>query len=120
MAPTIAATTYDCANPAALADFYSKLLDHPADPVDPGAGDFYATVGRESGMTPPLMFLKVPDKNPGKNTIHLDLMAADLRAEVDRAIALGARHVADYNEFGLNWTTLADPEGNLFDIAEHD
>ncbi|WP_280425005.1 VOC family protein [Nocardia carnea] len=116
MAPTIAATTYDCADAAALAGFYARLLDHP---VDPEASEYVATVGRESGLTPPLFFLQVPDKTPGKNSVHLDLIATDLAAEVERAVALGARHIGDFDEHGFRWATLADPEGNLFDIAIH-
>lgn len=116
MAPTIAATTYDCTDAAALADFYARLLDQP---VDPDASEFVATVGNESGMTPALMFLQVPDRTPGKNSVHLDLMATDLAAEVERAVALGAKHIGDFDEHGFRWATLADPEGNLFDIAVH-
>ncbi|MFI5715099.1 VOC family protein [Nocardia sp. NPDC051750] len=116
MAPTIACTTFDCTDAAALAGFYAQLLDHP---VDADASEFFATVGRGSGMTPPLMFLKVPERTPGKNSVHLDMMATDLSAEVERAVALGAKHIGDFDEYGLQWATLADPEGNLFDIATH-
>ncbi|MET8795305.1 VOC family protein [Nocardia sp. NPDC004568] len=114
MAPTIACTTYDCDNAAELANFYAQLLDHP---VDAEATEFFATVGRETGMTPPLMFVQVPDRTPGKNSIHLDLLATDLSAEIQRALALGAKHIGDFGESGIKWTTLADPERNLFDIA---
>ena len=31
-----------------------------------------------------------------------------------------AERVADYDEHGTRWTTLRDPEGNLFDIAHID
>ncbi|NEW42616.1 VOC family protein [Nocardia cyriacigeorgica] len=115
---SIGNVTIDCQNPAdQLAGFYSQLLGHP---VDPDANEHYATVGRGSGMTPPLMFMHVPDKTPGKNVIHLDLVTPHWREEVERAVSLGARHLADYDEYGINWATLADPEGNLFDIGAHD
>ncbi|WP_324196673.1 VOC family protein [Nocardia cyriacigeorgica] len=39
---------------------------------------------------------------------------------MERAVSLGARHIADYDEYGIKWATLADPEGNLFDIGDHD
>ncbi len=111
----IAAVTFDSHDAAALAGFWSALLETE---VDPGATEDLATVGREAaGGT--LMFMKVPDKNLGKNTVHLDLFAADLSAEVDRAIGLGAKRMGDFDEAGFVWTTLADPEGNLFDIARH-
>lgn len=106
--------TFDCADAAALAGFWSELLGQP---VDPEASAEFATVGKGSGMTPPLMFLRVGEKNPGKNVVHLDLMSQDHRAEVARAIDLGAKHIGDFDEYGAIWSTLADPEGNLFDIG---
>jgi hypothetical protein len=111
---TIGNVTYDCTHAADLARFYATLLDRP---VDDGASEYFATVGRAMGAHPVLMFLKVPERTPGKNSVHLDLHAPDVAAEVARAISLGAKHVADFAEYGAVWTTLADPEGNLFDIG---
>ena len=37
-----------------------------------------------------LSFQKVPDATPGKNKMHLDLMAPDLDAEIDRLLGVGA------------------------------
>ncbi|MGW5378491.1 VOC family protein [Nocardia sp. NPDC003999] len=113
MTISIAHVTIDCANAGALAEFWSRLLETP---VDPDPTPEFATVGRTADAATPLMFIRVPDKNPGKNVIHLDLLASG-RDEVARAIDLGAKHVADFDEWGMKWTTLADPEGNLFDIA---
>ncbi|MET8773469.1 VOC family protein [Nocardia sp. NPDC050713] len=115
MTLSIAHVTFDCENAAALAGFWAELLDQR---VDEGASEFFATVGRESGLAPVLMFIKVPDKTPGKNVAHLDLHAADWREHIERAITLGAKHIGDFEEYGGQWTTLADPEGNLFDIGK--
>ncbi|MDY7558893.1 VOC family protein [Cryobacterium sp. 10C3] len=43
------------------------------------------------------------------------------RAEVERLLGLGAVYQWDVlDEFPhVQWTTLADPEGNLFCLAEH-
>ena len=41
----------------------------------------------------------------------------DIPGEVARVVALGATHIHDKAEFGLTWTTLADPEGNEFCIG---
>jgi predicted enzyme related to lactoylglutathione lyase len=106
--------TVDSEHAAELAGFYGALLSRP---VDAGGSEFFATVGRESGAVPVLMFVKVPDRTPGKNRVHLDLHAPDVEAEVARAIGLGAKHLADFAEYGAVWATLADPEGNLFDIG---
>ncbi|MET8654864.1 VOC family protein [Nocardia aurea] len=115
MSLTLENITFDCADAAALADFWARLLERP---VDPEASTGFATVGRTAGTSPILMFIQVPDKNPGKNVVHLDLHATALREQIERAVALGAKHVADFEEYGGRWATLADPEGNLFDIAE--
>ncbi|MFI6212628.1 VOC family protein [Nocardia brasiliensis] len=114
MTLTLAHITIDSADAAALAGFWSELLDLP---VDPAASAEFATVGRTAGAAPVLMFIRVPDKTPGKNVIHLDLHAADWQRHIDRAISLGAKRIGDFDEYGAQWTTLADPEGNLFDIG---
>ncbi|MEV6388094.1 VOC family protein [Nocardia xishanensis] len=114
MTLSIANVTFDCENAGALAGFWAELLELP---VDEEASEFFATVGRASGRSPVLMFIQVPDKTPGKNVVHLDLHAPQWREQVERAVALGAKHIADFDEYGQQWTTLADPEGNLFDIG---
>ncbi|MEV6068562.1 VOC family protein [Nocardia sp. NPDC052001] len=111
---TIANITVDCDNAAELAGFWAQLLERT---VDPDANREFATVGQSTGVTPTLMFIRVPDKTPGKNVVHLDLHGEDLAKQIERAVALGAKHIADFDEYGIKWSTLADPEGNLFDIA---
>ncbi len=63
------------------------------------------------------MFLKVPEGKTVKNRVHLDLHADDPEAEVTRLLGLGASHVHEKKEWGSQWTTLADPEGNEFCVA---
>lgn len=111
---TLAHVTIDCHDAAALARFYADLLERP---VDPEASRYFATVGA-ADAGPTLMFIAVPDKTAGKNSVHLDLHAPDRFTQVDRAVALGAKRLGDFDEYGAKWTTLADPEGNLFDIGE--
>ena len=106
--------TVDAHDAGKLAHFWAQLLDRT---VDPDANEFFATVGKTGGAHPVLMFIQVPDKTPGKNSIHLDLVADNRDEEVTRAVSLGAERLADYDEYGTRWTTLRDPEGNLFDIA---
>lgn len=50
--------------------------------------------------------------------MHLDIAVDDLPGEVDRAIGLGAKRLGDFDESGFVWTTLADPEGNEFDLVQ--
>lgn len=105
----------DATDAAAAARFWSELLDRRL--VD-GANPYFAVVPpAPDGSVPALMFLAVPEPRTGKNRLHLDLVSPDPAAQVDRAIALGATRLGDFAEYGTRWTTLADPEGNVFDIG---
>ena len=57
----------------------------------------------------------VPEDKVVKNRIHFDFRPDDQQAEVDRVVALGARHV-DIGQGDESWVVLADPEGNEFCI----
>ncbi|MFJ8861098.1 VOC family protein [Streptomyces sp. NPDC102451] len=66
-----------------------------------------------------ICFMPVTDRKAGKNRLHLDLTSAaeDREAEIERLLALGARH-ADVGQTGdESWTVLADPEGNEFCVV---
>ncbi len=105
----------DSVDAAALAGFWSRLLDRP---VRDDANQFFAVIPpAEDGSFPALMFLAVSEPRSGKNRLHLDLVSGDRTAAVERAIQLGARKVGEFDEYGTQWTTLADPEGNEFDIG---
>ena len=105
----------DSVDAAALAGFWSRLLDRS---VRDDANRFFAVIPpAEDGSFPALMFLAVPEPRSGKNRLHLDLVSGDRTAAVERAIQLGARKVGEFDEYGTQWTTLADPEGNVFDIG---
>lgn len=82
------------------------------------ASEAYSIIpAAEDNSFPALWFLQVPEPRTGKNRLHLDLHAEDYPAAVERAIAVGATKIADFQEWGFTWTTLADPEGNVFDIS---
>lgn len=117
MSVTVEHVVFDTGNALRIAQFWSEILERE---VDPGANEFFATVGRsgDAALQPVFMFLQVPEGRAGKNRLHVDLASADRAAEVQRAIAAGATHVGDFDEFGTVWTTLRDPDGNVFDIAQ--
>lgn len=117
MAVTFEHIVFDAADALALAQFWAGVLERP---VDPNGNSFFATIGRTGGAAghPVFMFLRTADKPTGKNRLHVDLAAADRVAEVQRVVALGAAKVADLDEYGVEWTTLRDPEGNYFDLAQ--
>ena len=115
MSITLENVVFDCTDAGALATFWADVL---VSQVDADSNEFFATVNR-SADGPTLMFVQVPEARTGKNRLHVDLAATDWAAEVDRLVGLGAKRVDEHNEYGTHWITLADPEGNVFDVAEH-
>jgi predicted enzyme related to lactoylglutathione lyase len=65
---------------------------------------------------PRLAFHQVPEGKTVKNRVHFDLTTTDLAAETERLQQLGATIVRDVSENGNHWITMADPEGNEFDL----
>lgn len=82
---------------------------HPDDPVQPFTG---------TGLGRRLLFQVVPEPKTTKNRLHLDLHvgSAAQPAEVARLAALGARVLAEVDDRGSRHVTMADPEGNEFDV----
>jgi predicted enzyme related to lactoylglutathione lyase len=108
--------TFDCTDAVRLAGFWSDVLGRP---VDPDASGEFATIGAaNSAPGPSWMFIKVPEPKQLKNRVHVDLSAENMAAEIDRLVALGATRLGEFDESGARWTTLADPEGNEFDVVE--
>ena len=59
------------------------------------------------------------DLSAGLNRFHIDFAAGgNLDAETERLVGLGATVVAKVAENGIRFTTLADPEGNKFDVTD--
>jgi hypothetical protein len=114
MSVSLFSVSLDCADASKLADFWSQVLDRP---VDAGGSQDFAAIGLEGGAAIAWMFHRVPEPKQVKNRVHLDFVAAALADEVQRVLTLGATHVRDVEEGGYQWTTLADPEGNEFDIV---
>jgi predicted enzyme related to lactoylglutathione lyase len=116
MSTAIYAIAFDCENAAGLAQFWSQLIGAPLD-ADPS--EEFASIGLTDGTAgqPGLVFNKVPEGKAAKNRVHLDLVVTALDEEVDRALAAGADKIADFDDSGGRWVTLADPEGNEFDFV---
>ena len=116
MTISLHAVVVDCADAEALARFWADVLGERVD-KDPSTDFASLGMGADAPTPPHWMFVRVPEARRGKNRIHVDLIASDREGEVDRVVALGATRVADFDEDGARWTTLADPEGNLFDVV---
>jgi predicted enzyme related to lactoylglutathione lyase len=63
---------------------------------------------------PRLLFQQVEDLREGGNRLHLDLECHDVAASTAEALALGAVLESEVHEFGMTWSVMRDPEGNVF------
>jgi hypothetical protein len=101
----------DCANPDRLAQFWCAVLGWQR---RDGEGDEIEISGPE-GSGPTLLFIRVPEPKTVKNRLHIDVnpVGCEQAEEVERILALGARHV-DIGQGEQTWVVLADPEGNEF------
>jgi hypothetical protein len=101
----------DCADPTRLAEFWSAVLGWPQTNAE--GGDI--ELSDPSGAAPTLLFARVPEPKTVKNRLHIDVnpVGCDQAEEVERILALGARH-ADVGQGEQTWVVLADPEGNEF------
>ena len=133
--------TFDCADPGALAAFWAEALGYRLESPPPGFATWdealdawgvpadqrnsRSAVIDPSGTGPRLFFQQVPEGKTVKNRVHLDVRAApglqgddrmaELAAEADRLVALGAsvlRRVDPDGAMESGFITLADPEGN--------
>lgn len=107
--------TFDCADPYALATFWSTVTGWPLSDED-HPGDPEALVMAPDPV-PGLLFIRVPEGKAGKNRIHVDWQPAERTRddEVERIKTLGAAVYEDHRRpDGTGWVTMLDPEGNEF------
>jgi hypothetical protein len=107
----------DSTDPAPLARWWAELLGwritHEEEDelvLEPPAGS------PEDGVSPDLLFIRVPEPKTVKDRLHIDLRPDDQAAEVARAEAMGARRVNIGQGDDVTWVVLADPQGNEFCI----
>jgi len=115
MSLRIQSLSIDSVDPARTATFWEaalgwRLTYEDADEVvlEPPSGS------ADEGVSPDLLFLRVPESKSVKNRLHLDLRPDDEAAEVARLTALGAVRVSVGQDGSESWIVLADPEGNEF------
>ncbi len=99
-----------------VAAFYEKVLGKPAEMVDSENGFF----GWQVGTT----YLSVLDhsemvgrtKDPGR--VMLNFETPQVKEEFERIKALGGTTIREPYEMGGGWVaTLADPDGNFFQLV---
>jgi catechol 2,3-dioxygenase-like lactoylglutathione lyase family enzyme len=105
----------DAADIHALGQWWADVLGWPTEVT----GDGDVVLRAPEGLGPDWLFLAVPEGKTSKNRIHFDFTPDDQRAEVDRLVAMGARHV-DIGQGDQSWVVLVDPEGNEFCILADD
>lgn len=111
--PTLGVVTIDTHDADALADGWAEQMG--AEVLERNNGWYVILQG---GTLPiRLSFQKVEDPTPGKNRIHLDVMAADLDDEVELLLGNGATLVARRRDESFRWGTLVDPHINESCVA---
>ena len=136
--------TFDCADPGALARFWTQVLRYEIDPPPAGFETWEAALesfgvprsewnsrsacSDPAGVGPRLFFQRVPEGKTVKNRVHLDVRAAPglkgeermaaLESEAERLVGLGATRVRrfepDSSPGELGFIVMQDPEGNEF------
>ena len=109
----------DCADPEPVATFWQAALGWRRTHTSADGGEIVLEPpagSPEDGVSPDLLFIRVPDPTPGKNRLHIDLRPTDQAAEVERLEALGATRteVGQSGRDNATWVVMADVEGNEF------
>lgn len=104
---------FESTDPQTVSTFWEQALgwrrthDSPEEVVlEPPAGS------PEDGVSPDILFLRVPESKTAKNRLHLDLRPQDQAAAVARLEALGARRRDVGQGDDVSWVVLEDPDGN--------
>jgi predicted enzyme related to lactoylglutathione lyase len=98
-----------------LADFYEKVLDKPADYVDEKNGFYGWQVG--SGYMGLLDHSEMHGKTKDPGRVMINFETSQVKEEFERIKALGAAVVRAPYQIDDGWiATLADPDGNYFQI----
>jgi hypothetical protein len=114
----------DCERAPSLARFWAAVLDgYDVRAYDDAEVERLAGLGLTpetdpmvavDGPGPTLFFQQVPERKAVKNRVHVDVVAPDRQAEVNRLVALGGSVRQEFD----GWTLMQDPELNEFCITD--
>jgi len=108
----------DAQDPKRLGQFWEELLG--ATTLTAEEGSYETRLSVPDGPSIDLCFELVTEPPRPSPRLHLEVTggeAADQAAVVERALALGGRHL-DIGQGDVPWVVLADPEGNPFCVME--
>ncbi|HVC13549.1 MAG TPA: VOC family protein [Acidimicrobiales bacterium] len=113
MASLLREICIDCSDPAAVADFWGRVLGWEVRREDPTY--WMAAPGADEATGLALVFCPVPERKTVKNRLHIDVspVGCDQEEELARLLGLGAVR-ADVGQGEQTWIVLTDPEGNEF------
>jgi catechol 2,3-dioxygenase-like lactoylglutathione lyase family enzyme len=108
----------DCKDPDALAPFWEAALGYRL--VDRADGYRILAPLDDEPPGPVLILQPVPEERSGKNRMHLDVHPADAREHIRLLESMGARRLGTpIAAYGVEWQTMADPEGHEFCVVAH-
>lgn len=113
---SFAALNFDSVDPAALAEFWGKVLGRPAVPgLLPGG---FAVEETDPASGPRLIFLPASRTETVKNMVLRPILGTEhYEQEISRLTGLGAKPLNAVKLPQARYTTFADPEGNPFDLV---
>jgi len=104
----------DCSDLARMIAFWQGALRYqPREPAD----DDGVVLIDPRGRGPNLSLYRTQESPLADYRLHLDLYSSDPHGEVARLVRLGAT-LKEAFRAGHDFATLADPDGNLFDVID--
>jgi predicted enzyme related to lactoylglutathione lyase len=114
MSSSMFGVAFDARDAQAAASFWAAVLGRT---LADGANSDNALISGDPAIPGSRIgFHRVPEGKTVKNRMHFDVITTDFDAETDRLIGLGATKLNEVNGATAHWVTLADPEGNEFDL----
>jgi len=110
----IGSLVIDCTDLPRMIAFWSEALRYvPRDPPEPDG-----VVLKDPEGHGPNLSLNLTGEGPLEPyRLHMDLYSSDPEGEVERLLRLGAT-LKRPAEAGRDFVTLADPDGNVFDVID--
>ncbi|MCI4325195.1 MAG: VOC family protein [Thermoplasmata archaeon] len=109
----VGAIVIDCRDLPRMIEFWREALHYvPRDRADADG----VVLKDPTGHGPNVSLQRTNEPPTTEYRLHLDLYSPDATAEVRRLIALGAELRRPAGA-GDDFVTLADPDGNLFDVV---